>query len=79
MAIQANLRNDFSESGFFVVHPLFDKPEQKCDPNGLGKIEMSKSVRMSLIVLRAYLLVMGVILSYHMLDLAGAFGHHAIR
>lgn len=57
-----------------VVHPIFDAPEEKCDPTTLGKIKMSRSVRFSLIVLRAYLVVMGAMLTYHMLDLSGVFG-----
>jgi len=56
-----------------VIHPLFDEPEVKCSTEGLGKIKMSRSVRWSLFALRAYLVMMFVLLAYHMLDLAGAF------
>jgi len=56
-----------------VIHPLFDEPEEKCSAEGLGKLEMSKSVRLSLFMLRGYLILMFVLLAYHMLDLAGFF------
>jgi hypothetical protein len=61
---------------FEVIHPIYDTPEAKCDPTDLGPMKMSKSVRFSLFALRGYLLVMGLMLGYHMLDLAGAFAHH---
>ncbi|HLK14170.1 MAG TPA: hypothetical protein VKT78_05140 [Fimbriimonadaceae bacterium] len=61
---------------FEVVHPIYDAPELKCDPSDLGPMKMSKSVRFSLLALRGYLAVMGLMLGYHMLDLAGAFGTH---
>lgn len=71
------LKNPAEIETFVVIHPLFDEPEQKCDPTDLGRIKMSSSVRSCLFVLRAYLMVMGVMLGYHMLDLAGVFAHHA--
>ena len=60
-----------------VVHPLDDVPELKCSSVGLGKIRMTRPVRFSLGVLRAYLLVMTLMLGYHVLDLAGML--HKIR
>lgn len=65
------LKNPAQIEEFVVVHPLFDEPEQKCDPNNLGRIKMSRSVRLSLVMLRGYLIVMGVMLTYHMIQLAG--------
>jgi len=62
---------------FEVIHPIYDEPEIKCDPTGLGAMEMSKSVKVSLLVLRVYLFAMGLMLAYHLLDLAGAFGHRS--
>jgi len=62
-----------------IVHPLFDKPEEKRSPEGLGKIKMSRSVKVSLFALRVYLILMFVLLGYHMLDLAGTFGHHLVK
>jgi hypothetical protein len=60
-----------------VVHPLHDVAEQKCSSEGLGKIRMTRPVRISLGVLRAYLIAMTLMLGYHVLDLAGML--HKIR
>ena len=60
-----------------VVHPLDDVAEQKCSSVGLGKIRMTRPVRVSLGVLRAYLVAMTLMLGYHVLDLAGML--HKIR
>jgi hypothetical protein len=38
---------------------------------------MTASVRISLLSLRAYLVLMMLLVFYHVLDLAGLFGHHA--
>ena len=64
-------------TGFRVIHPLDDVAEQKCSTQGLGKIRMTRAVRISLGVLRAYLIVMVLMLGYHVLDLAGVL--HQIR
>ncbi|HEV2248074.1 MAG TPA: hypothetical protein VGW37_15595 [Terriglobia bacterium] len=61
---------------YTVVHPLDDLPETKVDASGLGGIPMTRSVRVSLISLRAYLIAMMLLLFYHVLDLAGLFGTH---
>lgn len=65
------------ETYFRVVHPLDDLPEAKCSSQGLGPMAMMRSVRWSLIALRMYLIAMGVLLAYHVLELAGLFsaGH----
>jgi hypothetical protein len=60
-----------------VVHPLDDVSELKCSSVGLGKIRMTRLVRVSLGVLRAYLIAMTLMLGYHVLDLAGML--HKIR
>lgn len=57
--------------GFRVIHPLDDAPEQKCSGAGLGKMRMTRAVRVSLGILRAYLIVMTLMLVYHVLDLSG--------
>ena len=62
---------------FVVVHPLDDVPEVKVDTENLGPMRMTLSVRLSLLSLRAYLVLMMVLVFYHVLDLAGLFGHHA--
>ena len=60
-----------------VVHPLDDVPEEKVDTENLGPMAMTASVRISLLSLRAYLVLMMLLVLYHVLDLAGLFGHHA--
>lgn len=67
----ATMQNSYSPECFRVIHPLQDAPETKCQSEGIGPIAMSGPVRISLIVLRAYLLAMGGMLFYHLLDLAG--------
>ena len=57
-----------------VVHPLDDEPEQKRQTEGLGPIAMTRVVRISLMVLRVYLILMTLMLIYHVGDLAGIFG-----
>ena len=60
----------------FVVHPMFDAPEQKRSGEGLGVMRMSPKVRFCLLGLRVYLFLMVGMLGYHMLDQAHLFGHH---
>jgi hypothetical protein len=62
-------------NGFRVVHPLDDVAEQKCSTEGLGKIRMPRVARISLGLLRAYLVVMTLMLGYHVLDLSGLLQH----
>jgi hypothetical protein len=68
----ASVQNSYEHQHFSVIHPLHDLPEQKCSSEGLGRIRMTRPVRISLGVLRAYLVVMTLMLGYHVLDLAGA-------
>ena len=56
---------------FVVVHPLDDIPERKVDTDSLGPMPMTRSVRISLLSLRAYLVVMMLLVAYHVLVLAG--------
>ena len=60
---------------FSVVHPLDDQPEQKCSDENLGPLEMSRSVRISLFVLRAYLIAMLALVVYRLLEVT-VFTHH---
>jgi hypothetical protein len=69
----ATMQNSYNPEYFQVIHPLNDVPEEKCESEGLGPIEMTAGVRTSLKVLRGYLLLMSVMLVYHVLDLAGTF------
>jgi hypothetical protein len=55
---------------FLVVHPLDDIPEQKLKSDHLPPMEMTNSVRWSLISLRVYLLLMVGLFMYHVFDLA---------
>jgi len=54
-----------------VVHPLFDKPEAKCDPDKVGPLVMTKTVRYSLIALRLYIIAMIALAFYRTLVFAG--------
>jgi hypothetical protein len=67
----ASVQNSFEPQYFNVIHPLNDAPEQKCSSEGLGHIAMTPAVRISLTVLRGYLIAMTLMLGYHVLDLAG--------
>ena len=62
---------------FWVIHPLDDVIEQKCSTAELGKIRMTRAVRISFRVLRAYLILVTLMLAYHVLDLARIL--HRIR
>lgn len=67
----ATMHNSYDPEPFRVIHPLNDVPEQKCSSEGLGHIAMTPAVRISLTLLRGYLIVMTLMLGYHVLDLAG--------
>ena len=58
---------------YLIVHPLDDEPEVKCDVEGLGRMRMTPLVRVALFALQAHLGLMGVLVLYHVLDLAGLF------
>ena len=60
---------------YIVVHPLDDLPEEKVNTDGLGRMPMTTSVKLSLVSLRAYLLLMLGMVVYHVLQLAGLFTH----
>ncbi len=66
------VRNPWLHSllGFLVTHPLDDEPEAKIDLTGLGRMPMRPLVRVSLMILRAYLVVMSLLLAYHLFGLA---------
>lgn len=73
----ATMQNSYDPEYFRVIHPLDDVPEEKCSSEGLGHIAMTPAVRISLTVLRGYLILMTMMLGYHVLDLAGVL--HSIR
>jgi hypothetical protein len=62
---------------FVVIHPLDDRPEEKVDTESLGPMAMTASVRLSLLSLRAYLVLMMLLVFYRVVLLAGWFGHHS--
>jgi len=43
---------------FVVIHPLDDLPETKVDTKNLGRMPMTRTVKISLLALRGYLLLM---------------------
>jgi hypothetical protein len=61
---------------FVVIHPLDDVPEEKVDTESLGPMAMTMSAQISLMSLRAYLILMFLLVVYHVVDLAGFFGRH---
>jgi len=67
----ATLNVTSTVNSFRVIHPLDDVVEQKCSTEGLGKIKMTRAVRISLGVLRSYLILMTLMLGYHVVDLSG--------
>jgi hypothetical protein len=73
----ATVQNSYEPEYFRAIHPLDDAPEQKCSSEGLGLMTMTRPVRISLGVLRAYLIAMTLMLAYHVLQLAGVL--HSIR
>ena len=71
----ATMQNFYESKSFRVIHPLEDVAEQKCVSEGLGQIAITPSVRLSLKILRGYLILMTAMLLYHVLDLAGVLKH----
>lgn len=67
----AVLSEKFTNECFEVIHPLDDAAEAKRNPEGLGRIEMSRTVRLSLTALRVYLIAISLLLLYHVVGLAG--------
>lgn len=57
-----------------VVHPLFDRPEEKVNVEALPPLSMTPRVRISLIALRGYLIVLMAMLVYRFLQMAGVLG-----
>jgi len=55
---------------FVVVHPLDDVPETKVDTEALGPMPMTRAVRLSLFSLRAYLVLMVMLVVYRVVMLA---------
>lgn len=64
---------------YYIVHPLDDRPEQKVDVNRLGPMRMTPAVRFALLTLRVYLVGMGILVGWRVLDLAGILAHQPLR
>jgi hypothetical protein len=77
MTSTSSLIGNANEPVFWVVHPLDDLPEQKRDVSAVGPMPMTPSVRLSLLALRAYLILMTGLVAYHFLGLATALRHLA--
>lgn len=58
---------------YVVVHPLDDRPEEKVNTETLGPMPMTRTVKLSLMSLRAYLVLMILLVLYHVLQIAGLF------
>jgi len=69
------LKNDRVTDEFVVIHPLFDEPELKRTGEDLGRMQMSKSVRISLLMLRGYLILMSLMLLFHLISQASTASH----
>jgi hypothetical protein len=61
----SNIVETNDERNFRVIHPLYDDPEVKCDVERLGRIHMTPTVKFALFALRAYLVVMLLLVLYH--------------
>jgi len=70
----ATMTNPMELKNWVVVHPLDDVPEEKVDIENLGPMPMTPSVRLSLISLRAYLVLMMLLVGYRAVELAGWIG-----
>ena len=64
---------DETHNHYVVVHPLDDLPEEKVDTETLGPMPMTRSVRWSLVSLRAYLVLMIALVFYRVFALWGRF------
>jgi hypothetical protein len=60
---------------YYVIHPLDDLPEEKRSPENLGPMPMSPSARFSLVALRGYLITMGILIAYRVMEMAGVIRH----
>jgi hypothetical protein len=70
-----NATSNMGSQAYWVVHPLDDHPEQKRDVSAVGPMAMTPSVRLSLLALRADLILMTSLVAYHFLGLAAALKH----
>ncbi len=64
--------NNDNGSFFEVVHPLNDVPEKKISLDEAGPMRMTRTVKISLIILRVYLFLIILLLIYAVLNSSGA-------
>jgi hypothetical protein len=62
---------------YYVVHPLDDEPEEKCDPATLGPMKLSRTQRAILVGLQGYIIVLAGLAIYRVIDLTGLLHHIA--
>jgi hypothetical protein len=68
--IDLETRMEPRKDHFVVVHPLDDVFETKVDTEALGPMPMTRTVRLSLLSLRAYLILMILMVVYHVVMVA---------
>lgn len=66
-----NSKRASKENTFYVVHPLHDKAEEKRNTEGLGFIELTPTVKASLMTLRLYLILMVGLVVFRVLKETG--------
>jgi hypothetical protein len=66
--------NNKETRSYYVVHPLDDVPEVKVNVDELGRMPMTRSVKLSLLALQGYLVLIGLLLAYHVLNMVGVIG-----
>jgi hypothetical protein len=76
MATIAMNAEEIRTNRFVVIHPLDDLPEQKVDTEALGPMPMTRSVKLSLMSLRGYLVLMMLLVVYHVVALGVAAAKH---
>ena len=65
----ATMQPSYEVQSFRVIHPLQDTIEKKCSSQGLGLIAMTRPVRISLMILRGYLIGMTILLGIYIFGL----------
>lgn len=56
--------------GILIVHPLDRPAEAKIDLSTLGRMPMTRAVRFSLMALRAYLILMSLLVAWNVFSQA---------
>ena len=74
MIMNDELRTMEATKSYYVVHPLDDEPEEKLNPDTIGPMKMTRSVRLSLTILRFYLIFMVLLAGYRFFTLAVGIG-----